>query len=343
MKIKYFIFIFLLLTLVFAQKGKDPKDTGKDPANDDNDKPDDGNNTKPPKDDDNNNNNPNPSPKPDPTPSNNQPTNPSNGGTKSPAGDTNNQPPKQTTAPKTVVQTTLAPAPKTVQPTTKAPVPTQPAQQPPTNLDNGTPVPKIELKGDTETHISKNDTDWTKYLLIGGGVIGGLFVIGVVFNFINKKKESNKDINDINFVVDNPAPEPEMSTSMFTPQNNMYGGQPEQQYNDYDMQYGQYGANPNTQYNAPADQYGQAYGAQDVNFAQRTLSLNRNPSANAQNYQVDQNAREVIYNHRPEAGDEIELRRGDQATIYEKYEDGWAWGYNITTGKTGMFPQQCLA
>jgi len=141
---------------------------------------------------------------------------------------------------------------------------------------------------------------------------------------------------DLNFSVN---PEPEMSTSMFTPQNDMYSQPPVENNYQSDYQYGQYGTD--NQYNQP-DQYGQGY-AQDVNFAQRTLSLNRNPSANRNNYQVDENAREVIYNHRPEAGDEIELRRGDQATIYEKYEDGWAWGYNITTGKTGMFPQQCLA
>ncbi|KAG4106560.1 hypothetical protein H8356DRAFT_1626386 [Neocallimastix lanati (nom. inval.)] len=215
-----------------------------------------------------------------------------------------------------------------------------------TNLDNGTPTPEIKKNRDTVLSKSTPETNWTKILLIGGGVIGALFVVGIVFNFINKRKEGNNDpINDINFVVDNQPPEPEMSTSMFNQQNDMYG-QPQDVgggYNDYDMQYGQYGAGMDNQYGQPAaDPYGQGY-AQEVNYAQRTMSLNRNPSANNQVYQNDENARDVIYNHRPEAGDEIELRRGDKATIYEKYEDGWAWGYNITTGKTGMFPQQCLA
>jgi hypothetical protein len=238
-----------------------------------------------------------------------------------------------TSTKKIVQQTTVQ---QVVPSVTSATAP-QPTQVDPN--ENGTPVPEINEKAENAVQKGSGDgLSWKKVGIIAGIGIGALFVIGIVFNFINKKKSSGDNM-DINFVVDNnQAPEPEMSTSMFNQQNDMYGQQ-NQGYQDYDMQYGQY--NQTDPYNQ-ADPYNQGY-AQDVNFAQRTLSLNRNPSANAQNYQVDENAREVIYNHRPEAGDEIELRRGDQATIYEKYEDGWAWGYNITTGKTGMFPQQCLA
>jgi len=244
----------------------------------------------------------------------------------------------------TAVKTVAKAATQVAKPvTSKAAIPTPPPSMD-FNKSNGTPVPEINANRDTELRHSEPSTNWGNVFLIVGGIIGGLFVVGIVFNIINKKKDNSDPINDINFVVNDPPPEPE-STCMFTQSNDMYGGQAAG-YNDYDIQYGQYGAAPDNQYNQPAaaDPYGQGgYPPQEVNYAQRTLSLNRNPAANNQAYQTDENAREVIYNHRPEAGDEIELRRGDQATIYEKYEDGWAWGYNITTGKTGMFPQQCLA
>jgi len=332
MKIKTILFFFFLLVLVLAQD--DPENQGNNPPGDEGnqgggeDKPSDTN--------------------PEPTNEPKQVT------TKQDTVPKTTKAQNVTTAP-AAVPTTTAPAIVTTtaaKKTTDAPkvvtqaaqvTTTKPLPTPDLTKNNGTPTPTVNSNRDTVTKASKPESNWGKILLIGGGIIGALFVIGIVFNFINKKKnEGNDPINDINFVVDNQPPEPEMSTSMFNQQNDMYGQGAG--YNDYDMQYGQYGAGVDNQYNQPAaDPYGQQGYAQEVNYAQRTLSLNRNPAANNQAYQTDENAREVIYNHRPEAGDEIELRRGDQATIYEKYEDGWAWGYNITTGKTGMFPQQCLA
>jgi len=208
--------------------------------------------------------------------------------------------------------------------------------QPSSTNNDSTPVPTVNLDAQTALHSVREGLPWGKILMFVRIGIAALFVIGIVFNFVNKAKSKNDNL-DLNYGID--QAQPEMSTSMFPPQSNTYNQNNNTGFNN-NYQYGQYGSD--NQYNQPSNSYGQNYG-QDVNFAQRTLSLNRNPAANQQNYQMDQNAREVIYNHRPEAGDEIELRVGDQATIYEKYEDGWAWGYNITTGKTGMFPQQCLA
>ncbi|KAL6623868.1 hypothetical protein U3516DRAFT_625442 [Neocallimastix sp. 'constans'] len=204
----------------------------------------------------------------------------------------------------TTVQTTVAQPTSVVQPTS-APLPSSSTAAIPTNVDNG--------------------------------VVAALFIIGIVFNFINKRKQADTDpINEITYGTNNQAADPAMTTSMFNGQNDVYG-QTMGYGGDY---YSQYGTGVDQYNQAVADPYGQGY---QNNYTQRTLSLNRNPSSNNQNYQSEQNARDVIYNHRPEAADEIELRRGDRATIYEKYEDGWAWGYNFTTGKTGMFPQQCLA
>jgi len=236
----------------------------------------------------------------------------------------------------TTVQTTVAQPTSVVQPTS-APLPSSSTAAIPTNVDNGTPTPVINKNRDTVLRKSTESTNWTKILIIGGGVVAALFIIGIVFNFINKRKQADTDpINEITYGTNNQAADPAMTTSMFNGQNDVYG-QTMGYGGDY---YSQYGTGVDQYNQAVTDPYGQGY---QNNYTQRTLSLNRNPSSNNQNYQSEQNARDVIYNHRPEAADEIELRRGDRATIYEKYEDGWAWGYNFTTGKTGMFPQQCLA
>jgi len=103
-----------------------------------------------------------------------------------------------------------------------------------------------------------------------------LFVIGIAFNFINKRKQNNTDpINDITYGTNNQASDPAMTTSMFNGQNDTYG-QTMGYGGGYDMQYNQYGTGVD-QYNQPvADQYGQSY---ESNYTQRTLSLNRNPSS----------------------------------------------------------------
>jgi hypothetical protein len=34
---------------------------------------------------------------------------------------------------------------------------------------------------------------------------------------------------------------------------------------------------------------------------------------------------------------------GDEVEVHEKFDDGWALGYNVTTQKQGTFPLACLA
>jgi hypothetical protein len=51
----------------------------------------------------------------------------------------------------------------------------------------------------------------------------------------------------------------------------------------------------------------------------------------------------VFRKHTPEYIDEIELNLGDAVIIKESFDDGWAFGLNITTNNQGSFPLICLS
>lgn len=46
--------------------------------------------------------------------------------------------------------------------------------------------------------------------------------------------------------------------------------------------------------------------------------------------------------HTPANDDELELKIGEIVKVLEQFEDGWAFGLNITTDETGVFPLVCL-
>ncbi|KAJ3324606.1 hypothetical protein HDV06_006499 [Boothiomyces sp. JEL0866] len=50
----------------------------------------------------------------------------------------------------------------------------------------------------------------------------------------------------------------------------------------------------------------------------------------------------VIQDYRAQLSDEMSLRYGDQVQTTEHFMDGWAHGYNLTTGEKGSFPLSCL-
>jgi len=50
----------------------------------------------------------------------------------------------------------------------------------------------------------------------------------------------------------------------------------------------------------------------------------------------------VLFDFKPSLPDEIEVQAGDMIRTEETFEDGWAFGVNMTTGKTGTFPMNCL-
>lgn len=50
----------------------------------------------------------------------------------------------------------------------------------------------------------------------------------------------------------------------------------------------------------------------------------------------------VLYDFQPSLPDEIEILAGQIIRTEETFEDGWAYGINMTTGKQGTFPLNCL-
>ncbi|KAJ3279039.1 hypothetical protein HK104_001828 [Borealophlyctis nickersoniae] len=52
---------------------------------------------------------------------------------------------------------------------------------------------------------------------------------------------------------------------------------------------------------------------------------------------------EVIYNYVPNLSDEVYLYVGDPVIVKCKFDDGWAFGFNMTTKQEGSFPLACVA
>ncbi|KAJ3140123.1 hypothetical protein HK101_003555 [Irineochytrium annulatum] len=60
---------------------------------------------------------------------------------------------------------------------------------------------------------------------------------------------------------------------------------------------------------------------------------------------VDQSAEtmEVVFNYVPNLSDEIYLYVGDPVVVKCKFDDGWGYGFNMTTNREGSFPLACVA
>ncbi|KAJ3396300.1 hypothetical protein HDV05_003197, partial [Chytridiales sp. JEL 0842] len=52
---------------------------------------------------------------------------------------------------------------------------------------------------------------------------------------------------------------------------------------------------------------------------------------------------EVVFNYVPNLSDEIYLYVGDPVIVKLKFDDGWAFGFNMTTKTEGSFPLACVA
>ncbi|KAI8825013.1 uncharacterized protein EV422DRAFT_488545, partial [Fimicolochytrium jonesii] len=51
---------------------------------------------------------------------------------------------------------------------------------------------------------------------------------------------------------------------------------------------------------------------------------------------------EVVYNYVPNLADEIYLYIGDPVIVKCKFDDGWGYGFNMTTKQEGSFPLACV-
>eukprot|EP00842_Homolaphlyctis_polyrhiza_P001127 jgi/Hompol1/2014/HPOL_001211-RA len=52
---------------------------------------------------------------------------------------------------------------------------------------------------------------------------------------------------------------------------------------------------------------------------------------------------QVIYDYSPNLFDELELHAGDNVIVKCKFDDGWGFGFNMTTKAEGSFPLACVA
>lgn len=50
----------------------------------------------------------------------------------------------------------------------------------------------------------------------------------------------------------------------------------------------------------------------------------------------------VLYEYTPNLFDEIQLHVGDTVLVKHKFDDGWAFGFNMTTKQEGSFPLACV-
>ncbi|KAI8377759.1 uncharacterized protein BYT42DRAFT_356624 [Radiomyces spectabilis] len=51
---------------------------------------------------------------------------------------------------------------------------------------------------------------------------------------------------------------------------------------------------------------------------------------------------EVVHPYPPQMGDELGLHVGDIVCLAMQFDDGWALGFNVTTGSQGVFPLVCV-
>ncbi|KAJ3306800.1 STIP1 y and U box-containing protein 1 [Kappamyces sp. JEL0829] len=52
---------------------------------------------------------------------------------------------------------------------------------------------------------------------------------------------------------------------------------------------------------------------------------------------------ECVFEYKANLFDELSLNVGDEVQVINQFDDGWALGMNLTTGKEGTFPMACLA
>ncbi|ORX87999.1 hypothetical protein BCR32DRAFT_263868 [Anaeromyces robustus] len=78
----------------------------------------------------------------------------------------------------------------------------------------------------------------------------------------------------------------------------------------------------------------------DTNGAEEDMS-SPSPSYYFQVFKPHQVYR-VLYDFQPSLPDEMEIQAGDIIRTEETFEDGWAFGINMTSGKRGTFPMNCL-
>lgn len=77
-------------------------------------------------------------------------------------------------------------------------------------------------------------------------------------------------------------------------------------------------------------------------FGYESLASQRILTAKPQNQPMEE-FYEVKHPYPPQMGDELGLHLGDIVCVAMNFDDGWALGFNVTTGLKGVFPVVCVS
>ncbi|TPX55167.1 hypothetical protein CcCBS67573_g09500, partial [Chytriomyces confervae] len=80
-----------------------------------------------------------------------------------------------------------------------------------------------------------------------------------------------------------------------------------------------------------------------IDASRETLQRKNRQSSIYESQSLANGSERVVYDFLPERPDEIKLRVGDEVVVNQEFDDGWAFGVNITTNEEGNFPLDCLS
>lgn len=90
------------------------------------------------------------------------------------------------------------------------------------------------------------------------------------------------------------------------------------------------------------DRYHSAYRSKHGSKSTTFSFFRRSQYSGAQGKFTDKKSYKVQQPHTPANDDELELAAGQTVKVLEQFEDGWAFGLNVTSDETGVFPLVCL-
>ncbi|OAD02589.1 hypothetical protein MUCCIDRAFT_156576 [Mucor lusitanicus CBS 277.49] len=80
-----------------------------------------------------------------------------------------------------------------------------------------------------------------------------------------------------------------------------------------------------------------------MEYTPTTIPAPLRPSTESNNTPLNEEFFVVIHAYPPQMPDELELNAGDIVCLALYFDDGWALGYNVTTGQKGAFPLVCIS
>jgi hypothetical protein len=226
----------------------------------------------------------------------------------------------------------------------------------------GTSQPNVSTAGNSSGNENSKVFNWSNIIIIGS-IIGIILVIFIVFCFCVKNgKKRNDDVWNLPPSVSEPHLVSSSSPINAIPlqyKNNlnqningqqfistMSPGSPVGHSNYIEGLTSNNNVNQSNNIQSPPQAYihDTIYSnnlSESMNSPQDDEISSPSPSYYYQTFKPHQVYR-VLYDFQPSLPDEMEVQPGDIIRTEETFEDGWAFGINMTTGKQGTFPMNCL-